>query len=73
MLENNYDYYIWIDDDIYISNLNITIESIINKYNFDNILISNDPTYGEIMLLILVYLFVKIIKKFYNILIKYMI
>ena len=47
MLENNYDYYIWIDDDIYISNLNITIESIINKYNFDNILISNDPTYGE--------------------------
>lgn len=47
MIEKEYDYYIWIDDDIYITNLDITIESIIDKYDFENILISDDPFEGN--------------------------
>ena len=42
IIEKEYDYYIIIDDDIYITNLEIKIEDIINKYPFENILISKD-------------------------------
>ena len=46
--ETDYEYYVWIDDDIYISNLDITIESFIEKYSFENILISDDPCNGNV-------------------------
>ena len=31
----NYDYYVWIDDDILITNYNISLESFITRFGFD--------------------------------------
>lgn len=43
----DYDYYIWIDDDIYITNIDKSIEELIKPYPFNNILMSADvyPSY----------------------------
>ncbi len=45
--EPNYDYYIWIDDDIYITDINKSIEELLKPYPFENILMSADvyPAY----------------------------
>jgi len=39
---NKYDYYIWVDDDILFTDHETKICDIINKYDFDNILVSKD-------------------------------
>ena len=41
-LEKDYDYVVWIDDDILITNHKIDFKVIINMYDFDNILIDNN-------------------------------
>jgi len=38
-----YDFYVWIDDDILITNFDINIEDTIKQYDFNNLLISKDP------------------------------
>lgn len=37
-----YEFYVWLDDDIYITNFDVNIANIIKCYNFDNILVSKD-------------------------------
>jgi hypothetical protein len=39
-----YDLYIWIDDDIYITNDQIDIYNLVKEYNFDSLLFSKDVT-----------------------------
>jgi hypothetical protein len=39
----NYDFYVWIDDDMLITNFDVNIENIIKQYDFNNLLISKDP------------------------------
>lgn len=43
-INNNYDLYIWIDDDIYITNFSIDIVELIKEYKFNTILFSKDVT-----------------------------
>jgi hypothetical protein len=45
----DYEFYIWIDDDIYITNYSTNIVDIIKLYRFDNILVSKDPVDKWIM------------------------
>tara|TARA_Y100001972_G_scaffold127647_1_gene185151 strand:+ start:1579 stop:2175 length:597 start_codon:yes stop_codon:yes gene_type:complete len=46
-LKKDYDYVIWIDDDILIMNYDIDFRDIINKHDFENILIDdNDNNFG---------------------------
>jgi hypothetical protein len=38
----NYDFYIWMDDDTYITNFNINIYDLIYSYSFNCLLLSQD-------------------------------
>lgn len=46
-LEKDYDYVVWIDDDILITNHTINFKDIINRYDFENILIDDNAGIGE--------------------------
>jgi len=46
-LNKDYDYVIWIDDDILIMNYNIDFRDIINKYNPENIMVDNNNNHGK--------------------------
>lgn len=39
---NSYDFYIWLDDDIYLTNFNLDIKNIVIKYHFNCLLFSKD-------------------------------
>lgn len=42
LINKDYDFYIWIDDDIYITNFSLNIIDIIKQYKFNSILFSQD-------------------------------
>lgn len=44
--KKEYDYIVWIDDDILITNHTINLNDIINKYDFHSILIDDNNNYG---------------------------
>lgn len=46
-LKKDYDYVVWMDDDILITNHTIDLNDIIAKYEFDNILIDDNAHIGK--------------------------
>jgi hypothetical protein len=39
-----YDWYVWIDDDIYLTDLDTRLEELLAPYTFDDVLVSKDPS-----------------------------
>jgi hypothetical protein len=42
MATNSYEWYVWIDDDIYLTNLSQSLEDQLGPYPFQDVLLSKD-------------------------------